>query len=45
MGKSRSDPTAEAAMKNICREDARFRKPLKVARMAVDLCMDDLKRR
>ncbi len=45
MGKRRSDPTAEAAMKNICRENARLRKTLKVARMAIDLCMDDLKRR
>ena len=45
MGKHRNDPTAEEAMRNLTRDNARLKKTLMVARMAIDLCMDDLKRR
>lgn len=40
-----NNPTAEEAMRNMCRENARLRKTLQVARLAIDLCMDDLRRR
>lgn len=45
MGKRLDNPTAEAAMRNMCRENARLKKTLQVAQLAIELCMDDLKRR
>lgn len=45
VGKRRNDPTADEAMRNMARDNARLKKTLMVARMAIDLCMDDLKRR
>lgn len=40
-----ADPTAAAAMANMSRENARMRKALAVARMAIELCEEELGRR
>lgn len=40
-----ADPTAYEAMENINRSSARMRKALRVARMAIELCEDELRRR
>lgn len=41
----RNDPTAGAAIKNMSRSGARIRKALTVARLAIELCEDELRRR
>lgn len=45
MAGKRKNPTEDAAVRNMSRSDARMRKALAVARMAIELCMEDLKRR
>lgn len=45
MGAKKNDPTAEAAMRNLIRENARLKKTLRVARMAIDICLDEVARR
>lgn len=45
MGAKKHDPTAEAAMRNLIRENARLKKTLRVARMAIDICLDEVARR
>lgn len=38
-------PTEEMAIKNMARKNARLKKPLMVAKLAIDSCLDDLQRR
>lgn len=38
-------PTEDAAIKSLARANARTRKALTVARLAIELCMEDLERR
>lgn len=38
-------PTEDAAIGRMAAENARMRKTLTVARLAIELCMEDLKRR
>lgn len=38
-------PTEDQAIKNMERENKRMKKALNVARMAIDMCLDDLRRR
>ena len=38
-------PTEDAAIKNLEKENARMKKSLRVARMAIDLCLEELERR
>lgn len=45
MGARKNDPTAEEALRNLARENAKLRKTLRVARMAIDLCLDEVARR
>lgn len=40
-----ADPTAAVAVANMSRENARMRKALAVARMAIELCEEELGRR
>ena len=45
MGARKNDPTAEEAIRNLTRENAKLTKTLKVARMAIDVCLDEVARR
>lgn len=45
MAGKRKNPTEDAAVRNMSRSDARMRKALAVARMAIELCEDELRRR
>lgn len=45
MAGKRKNPTEDAAVRNMSRSDARMRKALAVAHLAIELCMEDLKRR
>lgn len=45
MSTRKNDPTADAAMRNLVKENARLRKTLQVARMAIDICLDEVSRR
>lgn len=45
MGARKNDPTAEEAIRNMTQENAKLRKTLKVARMAIDVCLDEVARR
>lgn len=45
MGARKKDPTAEEAIRNLTRENAKLTKTLKVARMAIDICLDEVARR
>ena len=45
MEAKRADPTANTALGNLARSDARMRKAIKVARLAIELCEDELRRR
>ena len=38
-------PTEEAAIRSMSRSDVKMRKALTVAHLAIELCLDDLKRR
>lgn len=39
------DPTASTAIDNVAKSNARMKKALRVARMAIELCEDELRRR
>lgn len=45
MSARKNDPTADTAMRNLIRENARLKKTLRVARMAIDICLDEVSRR
>ena len=45
MAGKRKNPTEDAAIRNMSRSDVRMRKALAVARMAIELCEDELRRR
>ena len=45
MAGKRKNPTEDAAVRNMSRSDARMRKALAVARMAIELCAEELRGR